>query len=89
MRAHVSYAISGAFVLANVLTLAGVGYIFHEDNANLVAKVIATPERVVTPGVVMAIVGATTVQLGALALTMGRYLYPGVRRGLAAGPGTE
>ena len=72
MRAQVSYAMSGAFGQANVLSLAGMGYIFHEDNANLVAKVIATPERAVTPGVVMAIVGATTVQLGALALTMGR-----------------
>ena len=75
-------------MLANVLTLAGVGYIFHEDNANLVAKVIATPDRVVTPGVVMAIVGATTVQLGALALTMGRYLYPGVRKDVPPETGT-
>jgi len=63
-------------VLANVLTLAGVAYIFHADNANIVAKAMNSDDRVITPRVVMAIVGATTIQLGALAITMGKYLYP-------------
>ena len=76
VRAHISYAIAGAFVLANVLTLAGVAYIFHEDNANIVAGLMAKADRVITPRVVMTIIGATTVQLGALAFTMGKYLYP-------------
>ncbi len=76
VRAHVSYAIAGAFVFANVVTLAGVAYIFHADNANIVAKTTASSDRVITPRVVMAIVGATTIQLGALAITIGKYLYP-------------
>ena len=80
VRQHVSYAIAGAFVVANVLTLAGVAYVFHEDNANVIVHAMTAQDRVITPGVVMAIVGATTVQLGALAFTMGRYLYPGAPR---------
>lgn len=76
VRAHVSYAIASAFVLANVLTLAGVAYMFHVDSLSLAAKVINAQERVITPPVVMSIIGATTVQLGALAFTMGKYLFP-------------
>ena len=63
VRQHVSYAIAGAFVVANVLTLAGVAYLFHEDNANIVAHVMTAQDRVITPRVVMAIVGATTYNL--------------------------
>ncbi len=80
VRQHISYAIAGAFVVANVLTLAGVAYVFHEDNANIIAHVMTAQDRVITPRVVMAIVGGTTIQLGALTLTMGRYLYPGALR---------
>lgn len=76
VRAHISYAIAGAFVLANILTLAGVAYIFHEDNVNIVSGIMTKADRVVTPNVVMTIIGATTIQLGALALTMSKYLYP-------------
>ncbi len=76
VRTHVSYAVAGAFVLANMLTLAGVAYIFREDNRNIVAKLITPSERVITSPVVMTIIGATTIQLGALALAMGKYLYP-------------
>jgi len=76
VRTHVSYAIAGAFVLANILTLAGVAYIFYEDNANIVAGIMTKPSRVITPHVVITIIDATTIQLGALALTMGKYLYP-------------
>ncbi len=75
VRQHVSYAIAAAFLLANFLTLAGVAFIFETDNANIIAKVIAPEYRVINANVVMAVVGGTTVQLGALALTMGRYLY--------------
>jgi hypothetical protein len=77
VRAHVSYAVAGAFVATNLLTAIGVAYIFIQDNANLVASLITTSDRVITPNVVMTIIGATTIQLGALALTMGKYLYPG------------
>ena len=80
VRQNVSYVVTCAFVIANVLTLAGVAYVFHEDNANIVARLIEPGDRVITPHVIMTIVGATTVQPGALALTMGRYLFPGPGR---------
>jgi len=35
-------------VLANVLTLTGVAYIFHADNANIVAKAMNSDDRVIT-----------------------------------------
>ena len=76
VRGHVSYAIAAAFVLTNVLTLVGVGYIFGADNANIIAHVMESKDRVITPRVVMTIIGATTVQLGSLALIMGKYLFP-------------
>jgi len=75
VRQHVSYAIAAAFLAANFLTLAGVAYIFETDNANIIAKIIAPEYHVINANVVMTVVGGTTVQLGALALTMGRYLY--------------
>ena len=80
VRRTVSYVIVGAFVFANLVTLAGVAIIVREDNANIVAHAMAAQDRVITPGVVMALVGATTIQLGALAVTMGRYLYPAAYR---------
>ncbi len=61
--------------MVKFLTLAGVVFIFETDNANIIAKVIAPEYRVINANVVMTVVGGTTVQLGALALTMGRYLY--------------
>jgi uncharacterized membrane protein len=76
VRTHVSYAIVAVFLLADILTLTGVGYIFRDDNANIKAHVITPQDRFITPQVVMTIIGATTVQLGALVLTMAKYLYP-------------
>jgi branched-subunit amino acid transport protein len=75
VRQYVSYAIAAAFLVVKFLTLAGVVFIFETDNANIIAKVIAPEYRVINANVVMTVVGGTTVQLGALALTMGRYLY--------------
>ena len=76
IRQHVSYVIAGTFVLANILTLFGIAYVFRVDNANIAGHVIDAGGRVITPNVIVALVSGTTVQLGALALTMGRYLYP-------------
>ena len=79
VRTRVTYVIVAAFVLSNVLTLAGVAYIFRADDVDIVAKAITADRRVITSNVVMTIVGATTVQLGALALIMGKYLFPTAR----------
>ena len=79
VRARVTYVIVSVFVLANVLTLAGVAYIFRADNENIVAKAISADHRVVTADVVITLLSATTVQLRALALIMGKYLFPASR----------
>lgn len=76
VRTRVTYVIVAAFVLANALTLAGVAYVFRADNANLLAKITTADQRVITSQVVITLLGATTVQLGAFALIMGKYLFP-------------
>ncbi len=76
VRTHISYAVAGTFLMANLLILAGVAYVFHADDLDLAAKIIAPKDRIVTADVLIAVVGGTTVQLGALAITMGKYLFP-------------
>jgi hypothetical protein len=44
--------------------------------AAIQAKYYAAADRIVTAGLLMTLVGATTVQLGALTILMGKYLFP-------------
>lgn len=47
------------------------------DLALLRQTLIKPDERLVTTEVVMTVIGATTVQLGAIMYTIARYLFPG------------
>jgi hypothetical protein len=64
------------FVLANIFVMGGLGVAFWQDGVQLRAHLIAPGEKVVNSHVVMALLGATTVQLGTVILTITRALFP-------------
>lgn len=73
-------AIVATFVIANAIVLAGVWFMFNEELAALQNKVYPASDRVITSQLLMALVGATTIQLGALTILMGKYLFPAPRQ---------
>jgi hypothetical protein len=81
LRGGVAIAIVVTFVIANGFVLAMVWLMFAQEMVALQNKVHAASDRVVTSALLMALVGATTVQLGtltilALTILMGKYLIP-------------
>jgi hypothetical protein len=80
LRKWVALAIVTTFVLANAIVLAGVWLMFQQEVAALRDHVYGAADRVITSHLLMALVGATTVQLGALTILMGKYLFPAPTR---------
>ena len=76
VRSNVSYAIIAAFLIVNLATLAGLYLIYTSDAAELQAKPVAPEQRIIKTQVVIALLGATTVQLGSMAVIMAKYLFP-------------
>ncbi len=64
------------FVATNAFVLAALGVLFWFDHQQLAAGLIAPDERIVDTRVVIALLGATTVQLGAVIYTMSRAIFP-------------
>ena len=65
-----------AFLKANGLTLAAVAVLVVLDEINIASHLIAPGDRIITERVIMALLGSTTVQVGAIAALIARYLYP-------------
>ena len=65
-----------AFKWANGLTLAALGLLVILDEANLYVDLIDPSDRIINHQVIMALLGATTVQLGSIAVIIARYLFP-------------
>jgi hypothetical protein len=66
-----------AFLKANGLTLIALALLVVLDEINLNLHLIALGDRVITEKVIMALLGATTVQVGVIAALIARYLFPG------------
>ena len=64
------------FVITNVFVLSGLGVLFWQDTVQLTAGRIGAGDRIVSAQVVMTLLGATTVQLGAVIYTMARAIFP-------------
>lgn len=79
-RKWMAPVVVGALILGNVVILVGLGVLVRLDQANVVGKVIAPADRIVNSQVIMALLGATTVQVGAIAAIIARYLFPGRSR---------
>lgn len=69
--------IMGLFAVANAFVLAGLGVVFWQDGVHLVAGRITASERIIDGQVVMALLGATTIQLGTVIYTITRAIFPG------------
>lgn len=69
-----------AFIWANGVTLAALGSLVLLDEINIGFHLISPADRIVTHQVLMALLGATTVQVGTIAAIIARYLFPGRSR---------
>jgi len=65
------------FKLANTVTLIALGFLVVLDEINIGFGLVSPSDRIVTSKVIMALLGATTVQLGSIAVIMAQYLFPG------------
>jgi hypothetical protein len=68
------------FAIANVFVLIALTGIFVMDCVQLRAGLVKPAERVITSQVIIALLGATTVQLGAVIYTITRAIFPGQPR---------
>jgi hypothetical protein len=65
------------FVAANISTLLAVFRLVGLDQKNIAAHLITPADRIITNQVIMTLLGATAVQVGAIAVIIARYLFPG------------
>jgi hypothetical protein len=73
----VAYWTIWTFIGANLMTLFALGYLAWMDQNNIASKLITPGDRIITSQVFMALLGATTVQVGAIMVIIARYLFPG------------
>jgi hypothetical protein len=76
LRDWMAKVVVPAFLKANGLTLAAVAVLVVLDEINITSHLIAPGDRIITEKVIMALLGATTVQVGAIAALIARYLFP-------------
>jgi hypothetical protein len=65
------------FIAANTVTLVGVALLVVLDEINLWAKLAPAGDRLITQQVIIGLLAATTVQVGAITVIIARYLFPG------------
>ena len=76
LRKETAKRILQIFGAVNVAVLIGLAFAFGFDVSLLRGGVITPADRLITGEVIMALLGATTVQLGAIMYTIARYLFP-------------
>ena len=76
IRKQFARNVMALFAVANFFVLVGLGVVFWQDCAQLAAGRIKPGERIIDGQVVMAVLGATTVQLGAVIYTITRAIFP-------------
>ncbi len=79
IRAKFARNVMILFAAANAFVLVGLGAVFWLDCAQLAAKEITPKERIIDGHVIMALLGATTVQLGTVVYTITRAIFPAPR----------
>jgi hypothetical protein len=75
IRRVVSYWIVGLFGTLNVITILVIIWLATLDQGNIAAKLIPASDRIVGTRVLIALLGATTVQLGTIAVIMARSVF--------------
>ncbi len=64
------------FVAANAFVFLALGVVFWRDGAQLAAHEVHADQRIIDAKVIMSLLGATTVQLGAAIYTITRAIFP-------------
>ncbi len=76
LREWMANRVVPAFLWANGITVAVVVALVALDEINLAVRLSAAGERIIGGQVIMTLLGATTVQVGAIAYLIARYLFP-------------
>jgi hypothetical protein len=79
LRQWVARRIIWVFVAANVGTLLALAGLVWLDQTNVASHMIIPGDRIITSHVFMALLGATTVQVGSIAFIIAQYLFPSRR----------
>jgi hypothetical protein len=75
IRRQIAIVVLSLFAITNVLSVVFVGVLYYFDQRDIADHLIPATARVITPAVVMSLLGATTVQLGAIAVIMARGIF--------------
>jgi hypothetical protein len=76
IRRTVAWFLVGLFAASNLFMLGFVGWLYANDQSMIGEGLIMAPDRLIDGNVVMALIAGTTVQLGAIVLTMTRGIFP-------------
>ena len=76
LRKTITTSIMNRFVTVNVSVLIIIAIIYIIDLFYIFHKVITPADRVITSNIIIAIIGATTVQFGAIAFAISQWLFP-------------
>ncbi len=80
-RKNVADSVTATFTQATTLVLGLILVMYFVDVLLIVYGVIKPSDRIITHRVVITIIGATTVQLGAVTMLMTKYLFPSPKTG--------
>jgi hypothetical protein len=75
LREWMAKTVVPTFIWANGIALAVLVVLAVVDEINLVERLAPSADRIINHQVVMALLGATTVQVGAIAAIIARYLF--------------
>lgn len=76
LRKDIAKKIIRTFVTANLVVLAAIAAMFVSDVVFICGNTIKPSERLIESKVIIAMISALTVQLGAIALAVSKWLFP-------------
>jgi hypothetical protein len=77
LRKWMATRIVWAFIGGNIITLVGLGVLVWLDQMNIEHKLATPGDRIIDRQVIMTLLAATAVQVGAITVIVARYLFPG------------
>lgn len=80
LREQMAIHIISTLIIGNLVTLVALAALVWLDQRNLESNLIKSGDRIIDHQVIMALLGATTVQVGTIAVIIARYLFPGRSR---------
>jgi len=80
LRRSLTIGLVWTFIVGDLFTLCALAWLVQLDQSNIETHLIQPGDRLITSQVIMALLGATTVQIGTIAAIIARYLFPGRSR---------